>query len=59
MTPKNIHKIFIPPKYLFFPKKYLFFWIKIQSFEPQKMDQDYLYMKISEYPLGPSPLYFY
>ena len=48
MTPKNIRKIFIPQKIFNFqktPKN-----IEIQNFEPQKMTQAYVCMKISEYP---------
>ena len=69
MTPKNIHKIFIPQKYSFSqppPKN-----IDVQSFEPppppqkkkkkkKKMGQAYVYMNISEYPNpGPNCLAFY
>ena len=46
--PKNIHKIFIPPKIFIFlktPKN-----IEIQNFEPKKMTRAYVCMKISEYP---------
>ena len=47
MTPKNIHKIFIPQKIFIFletPQK-----SEIQNFEPQKMTPAYVCMKISEY----------
>ena len=53
MTPKNLHKIFIPQKIYFFlktPKN-----IEIQNFEPQKMTRAYVCMKISEYPPPPPP----
>ena len=46
--PKNIHKIFIPPKTficLKTPKN-----IEIENFESPKMVPAYVYMKISEYP---------
>ena len=52
MTPKNIHKIFIPQKIFHFlktPKN-----IEIQNFEPQKMTRAYVCMNISEY-LSPPP----
>ena len=39
--PKNIHKINIPPKNSFFPEKSKH--IEIQNFEPQKVDQAYVY----------------
>ena len=48
MTPKNIHKIFIPQKILFFLKTQK--RNGIQNFEPQKMTRAYLCMKISETP---------
>ena len=50
MTPKNIHKIFIPQKIFIFlktPKN-----IEIQNFEPQKIARAYVCVKISEYPRG-------
>ena len=49
--PKNINKIFIPPKNIHFfsklPKN-----IEIQNFEPQKIARAYVCVKISEYPTG-------
>ena len=51
MTPKNIHKIFIPSKIFIFlkiPKN-----IEIQNFEIKKMTRTYVCMKISEYPPPP------
>ena len=54
MTPKNIHKIFIPQKNIYFsvnPKK-----IEIQNFEQKKIGRAYVCVKISEYPpLGVDP----
>ena len=53
MTPKNIHKIFIPSKNIHFsenPKN-----IEIQNFEPKKMGRAYICVKISEYPTPPPP----
>ena len=48
---KNIHKIFIPKKIFIFLKTQKN--IEIQNFEPKKMDQAYVCVKISEYtPLG-------
>ena len=51
MTPKNIHKIFIPQKIFIFlktPKN-----IEIQNFESKKIARAYVCVKISEYtPLG-------
>ena len=50
MTPKNIHKIFIPQKIFIFlktPKN-----IEIQNSEPPKMTRAYVCMQISEYPPG-------
>ena len=47
-SPKNIFKIFIPPKLFIFlktPKN-----IEIQNFETKKMSRAYVCMKISEYP---------
>ena len=56
MTPKNIHKIVIPPKILIFLKTQKS--IEILNFEPQKMTRAYVCMKISEYPpLGFSPAF--
>ena len=56
--PKNIHKIFIPPKNIHFsdtPKN-----IEIQNFEPKKIARAYVCVKISEYPPGYMPrLIFY
>ena len=52
MTPKNIHKIFIPQKLFIFlktPKN-----IEIQNFETKKMTRAYVCMKISE---NPPPFY--
>ena len=40
MTPKNIHKIFIPPKIFSFLKTPKI--IKIQNFEPQKIARAYV-----------------
>ena len=48
MTPKNIHKIFIPQKIFIFLKTTKN--IEIQNFEPPKMTQANACMKISEYP---------
>ena len=51
MTPKIIHKIFIPQKIFIFlktPKN-----IEIQNFDPKKMGRAYVCMKISEYPPPP------
>ena len=50
MTPKNIHKIFKPKKFIFrkTPKT-----IEIQNVEPQIMARAYVCMKISEYPPPP------
>ena len=50
MTPKDIHKMFMPQKIFIFlktPKN-----IEIQKFDPKKMDRAYVCMKISEYPPG-------
>ena len=56
MTPKNIHKIFIPKRIFIFlnpppppppPQN-----IEIQNFEHQKIARAYVCMKISEYPPG-------
>ena len=46
--PKNIHKIFVPPK------KYSFFWnppkiLKFKILNPKKMTRAYVCTKISEY----------
>ena len=48
MTPKNIHKLFIPQEIFIFLKSQKN--IENQDFEPPKMVQAYLYGKISEYP---------
>ena len=54
MTPKKYPQNFIPKKFLFFLKTQKN--IEIQNFEPQKMDQAYVCMKISEDPPpGPPP----
>ena len=54
MTPKKYPQNFIPQKFLFFLKTQKN--IEIQNFEPQKMDQAYVCMKISEDPPpGPPP----
>ena len=60
MTPKNIHKIFIPQKILIFLKTQKN--IEIQNFEPQKMTRAYvMYENIRVPPLGvdagPKPMY--
>ena len=52
MTPKKYPQNFIPKKFLFFLKTQKN--IEIQNFEPQKMDQAYVCMKISEDP-PPAP----
>ena len=57
MTPKNIHKIFIPQKIFSFLKTQKN--IEIQNFEPKKMDRAYVCMKISEYPPGVGPTHVY
>ena len=49
MTPKDIHNFIILKKIFIFlktPKN-----VEIQNFEPQKMVQAYIYLKISEYHL--------
>ena len=53
MTPKNIHKIVIPPKILIFLKTQKS--IEILNFEPPKLTRAYVCMKISEYPPPPPP----
>ena len=53
MTPKNIHKIFIPQKIFIFLKTLKN--IEIQNFDPKKMVRAYVCMKISEYPPGTKP----
>ena len=50
MTPKNIHKIFIPPKNNIFSENP--HNIEIQNFVPKKIAQAYVCVKISEYPPG-------
>ena len=47
MTPKNIHKIYVPPKIFIMPKTPKN--IDIQNFD-KKMTQAYVCMNISEYP---------
>ena len=46
MTPKNIHKIFLPKIISIFLKTQKI--IEIQNFEPQKMTRAYVCMKILE-----------
>ena len=55
MSPKNIHKIFIPQKIFIFLKTQFFF--EIQDFEPQKMSlRMYEHIRVPPNPLGPDYL---
>ena len=49
MTPKDIHNFIILKKIFIFLKTPKL--VEIQYFEPQKMVQAYIYLKISEYHL--------